>query len=291
MAFRLRFVESTGDSFQDLFSTIMEMRFPADFVRVRPWGNVGDRKNDGYLRSRRQLFQCYAPREMARAKCLNKISEDFAGALPHWRAHFDQWIFTHNDIKGVGPDVLRLLLELSDQHKPVAALHWGYTEILTEFKALEPTNCASLLGPAPGLKDVVHVRVSAVEHLLRHISLQPEPLTIDVRPVPGKKLQHNQLSDAAGTLLKAGMTRAEVVRKYLRGLADQTRSDRVAAAFRSHYEDLKRDGLPPDDIFVALQRFVAGNSPPNPANQAATLAILAYFFEACEIFERPPAEQ
>src|SRR5580704_1274230 len=99
MAFRLRFVESTGDSFQDLFSTIMEMRFPADFVRVRPWGNVGDRKNDGYLRSRRQLFQCYAPREMARAKCLNKISEDFAGALPHWRAHFDQWIFTHNDIK------------------------------------------------------------------------------------------------------------------------------------------------------------------------------------------------
>jgi sirohydrochlorin ferrochelatase len=33
--FRLRYVESKGDVFQDFFSTIMEMRYPGDFVRVR----------------------------------------------------------------------------------------------------------------------------------------------------------------------------------------------------------------------------------------------------------------
>ncbi|MDP9120141.1 MAG: hypothetical protein M3O15_02050 [Acidobacteriota bacterium] len=287
-AFRLRFVESTGDSFQDLFSSIMEMRYSSDFVRVRPWGNVGDRKNDGYLRSKRQLFQCFAPREMTARKCLTKISGDFRSALPYWQLYFDQWIFTHNDTKGLGPDVLELLLRLSADHSPVIAMHWGYAELLAEFKALEQTKLASLLGPAPGLKDVVNVRVAAVEQFLKHIALQPEPLTSDVRPVPAAKLQHNQLSDAAGILLKAGMTRAEIVKKYLRGLSDQTRHDRVAAAFRSRYAELKRDGMTPDDIFVGLQKFVTGDSIPNPSNQAAILAILAYFFEACEIFERPP---
>jgi hypothetical protein len=288
MAFRLRYVESTGESFQDLFSTVMEMRYPGDFARVCPWGNVGDRKNDGYLRSKRQLFQCYAPRAMDVAKCIRKINEDFAGALPYWKQYFDEWIFTHNNMTGLAPDVLKLLLDLSNKHNPLSAIHWGYNELLAEFKSLTPTNVASLLGPAPGLKDLVAVGVSDVRRLLEHIALQPEQLTGDVRPVPAEKLQYNQLSSAAETLLTVGMTRAEIVKKYLRGISDQTRHDRVAAAFRFRYDQLKGEGFSPDDIFAALQKFVAGEDVPSPSHQAATLAILAFFFEECEIFERPP---
>lgn len=287
--FRLRYVESTGDSFQDFFSTIMEMRYPGDFVRVCPWGNVGDRKNDGYLRSKRKLFQCFAPREMKLKECIKKINNDFTGALPYWKGYFDEWVFTHNDKKGLAPDILKLLLHLSQKHTPLVATHWGYNELLMEFKALPALNVATLLGPAPGLKDFVEVRLKDVKRLLEHIALQPEPIIIDIRPVPPAKLQHNQLSDAVATLLKAGMARAEIVKKYLRGLADQTRYDRVAVAFRGRYEQLKNEGLPPDDIFCGLQKFVAGDSVSSPSHQAATLAILAFFFEACEIFERPPA--
>ena len=290
LGFRLKYVESTGEVFQDLFSTVMEMRYPGDFVRVRPWGSAGDRKNDGFLRSKRLLFQCFAPREMKPlSKWTKKIEEDFVGALPHWKPYFNIWVLAHNDIKGLPADVLKVLLELSAKHQPVVATHWGYVELLAEFKALAPAEVATLLGPAPGLKDVMTVRLRDVRLLLEHIALQPEPLTADVRPVPSAKLQYNQLSAAAGTLLKAGMARAEVVRKYLRGLADQTRYDRVAAAFRVRYEELRNSGLPPDDILAELQRFVSGDAVSSPTHQAATLAILAFFFEACEIFERPPA--
>ena len=134
------------------------------------------------------------------------------------------------------------------------------------------------------------MRLEDVKRLLDHIAIQREPLEADVRPVPAAKLQFNQLSGAAAILLTAGMTRAEIVKKYLRGLADQTRYDRVAAAFRKRYSELKAQGLPPDDIFVGLQKFVAGDDVPSPTHQAATLAVLAFFFEACEIFERPPDE-
>jgi hypothetical protein len=290
VTFRLRYRDSGGEAFQGLFSTIMEMRYPGDFARVRPWGNVGDRKNDGYLRSKRKLFQCYAPREMTLGKCITKINKDFTGALPYWKKYFDEWVFTHNDAEGLAPDVLALLLDLSQKHKPLTATHWGYTELLAEFKELSRTSVASLLGPAPDRRDVVAVRLEDVKRLLDHMAIQPEPLVADVRPVPAAKLQYNQLSAATGTLLRAGMTRAETVKKYLRGLADQTRYDRVAAAFRERYAESKVQGLPPDDIFVALQKFVAGDDVPSPSAQAATLAILAFFFEACEIFERPPDE-
>jgi hypothetical protein len=290
-SFRLRFLQ-TGDAFQDFFATLMELRYPSgDFVRVRPWGKVGDRKNDGFLRSKRQLFQCFGPENIRPiAKCIAKIKEDFNGALPHWKQYFDRWIFVHNDPNGLPPDVVKVLLDLSAKHAPLVAIHWGLSDLLAEFKQLLSSDVETFLGPAPGRKDVVGVRVEDVRRLLEHIALQPEPMNVDVRPVHGSKLRHNQLSEAAATLLKAGMTRAEVVRKYLRGIADQTRYDRVAAAFKLRYETLKADGLAPDDILASLQRFVSGDSIATPAHQAATLAILAFFFEACEIFERPPAD-
>lgn len=286
--FRLRYIESKGDVFQGFFSTIMEMTYPGDFVRVRPWGKHGDHKNDGYLPSKRQLFQCYAPREMDITTCKAKITADFTGALPFWKDYFDQWFFTHNDIGGLAADVLKLLLDLSAKHAPVSAAQWGYSELRQEFKQLSEVDIATLLGPAPGRKDVLDLRLEDVQRLLEHIALQPEPRAVDVRLVPADKLEYNQLSQAAAALLKAGMTRSEIVKKYLRGIADQTRYDRMAAAFRSRYQELKGEGLTPDDIFSGLQRFIAGQAVASPSHQAATLAILAFFFEACEIFERPP---
>jgi hypothetical protein len=227
---------------------------------------------------------------MAIAKCIKKINEDFSGALPYWEAYFDEWIFTHNNKEGLPADVLQLLLKLSKKHSPVTATHWGYNEILSEFKGLSHSDMISLLGPAPGTKEMVDLRLEDVKRLLEHIALQPEPILVDVKPVPHTKLQHNQLSEATAALIKAGMTRVVIVKKYLGGLLDQTRHDRVAAAFRQRYEQLKAEGLPPDDIFVGLQKFVSGNTVATTAHQAATLAILAFFFEECEIFERPPIE-
>jgi hypothetical protein len=287
MAFRTRYALSKGDQFQEFFSTLMELRYPGDFVRVRPWGKLGDRKNDGYLRSKRRLHQCYAPRDLGMATCKAKINEDFSEALPYWKDHFDEWIFTHNDVDGLPADLLKLLLDPSAANSPVKALQWGYADLRREFEQLSDKDIVSLLGPAPGRRDVVDLRITDVQNLLDHIALQTDPIDGDVRIVPAQKIEFNQLSPAAATLLKTGMTRSEVVRKYFRGLADQTRYDRMAATFRMEYQRLRSDALMPDDIFVGLQKFVAGESVPSPSRQAATLAILAFFFEACEIFERP----
>ena len=43
-------------AFQELIAQIMERREPG-FQRVQPWGNQGDRENDGWWPERQLLFQ------------------------------------------------------------------------------------------------------------------------------------------------------------------------------------------------------------------------------------------
>ena len=58
MRLKAAFRERGEGEFEDLFASIMERCHPGDFQRSTPWGRSGDRKNDGYLRSERRLFQC-----------------------------------------------------------------------------------------------------------------------------------------------------------------------------------------------------------------------------------------
>jgi hypothetical protein len=132
-----------------------------------------------------------------------------------------------------------------------------------------------------GLQDLVPI----LDHISR-LSPVAEP---DLRPVPADKLQRNLLSDAVAGLLRAGMTRADLVRKYFK--QKPRLQDEIAEGFRRKYQELRGTALAPDDVFAALQRFAGGDLLPSPSRQNAVLATLAFFFEECDIFERPePAE-
>lgn len=278
------FIEKKGDAFQDFFSTLMEKRYPADFMRVRPWGNVGDRKNDGYLRSARTLFQCYAPDELKAATCIAKIDEDFSEALPYWKKHFDRWIFVHN-AKGLGPGVTEKLLELDRKHKKIHVSQWGFEELRQKVFELRETDIASLLGPAPSRPIMMNLGLADLVPVLDQIARLPAPYDADLRPVPADKLDYNLLSGDVAALLRAGMQRAPLVRKYF--LRSPREQDKLAESFRSEYGRLRVASAAPDEIFRALQGFAGGEQILLPTRQAAVLACLAFFFEECDIFDRP----
>ncbi len=290
MMFKLRYLEARGGEFQDFFASIMEKRYPADFMKVRPWGSAGDRKNDGYLRSRRQLFQVYAPNEMASAAAIAKIDEDFAGALPHWKEHFDEWIFVHNSKEGLGPDVTKKLLSLAKTHRKIKVCAWGFEELRQEAFALKEAELASLLGPAPTQMAMLNLGVADLQPVLDHIARFPPAEGPDLRPVPPEKLKHNMLSSDVETLLTAGISRSDLVQRYFRAGTDQSAQDKIAAMFRKQYSMLKSENRSPDDIFLQLQQFTGGTAVGLPSRQAAVLAVLAYFFQECDIFERPEAK-
>ena len=283
--FELAFRKAKGDAFQDLFSTVMEKRYPEDFQRVRPWGPVGDRKNDGYLRSERKLFQCYAPNELKAKDTVRKMEEDFHGALPHWEAYFDTWVFAHNSSDGLGPEVAAKLLELGALQEHFAVTSWGFEELRRVAMALAEPELASLLGPAPTRAAVMNLGLADLLPILDHIGRFDGPADVDLRPVPPTKLTYSMLSGDAANLLKAGMCKTDLVRKYF-GAKPEDR-DRMAATFQHAYRTLRATPASPDDIFAGLQRFALGDRIASVTQQSASLAVLAFFFEECDIFERP----
>jgi hypothetical protein len=285
LSFKVAFLEKKGDEFQYFFSTVMGKRYPADFIAVRPWGKVGDRKNDGYLKSKRTLFQVYAPNDISAAECVSKINDDFGGALPYWKQYFDTWAFVHNSMRGLGPDVTARLLELDSEHAQISVLPWGFEEIRLEVMKLGEPELASLFGPAPTRQGLVDLGLSDLVPILDHIARLRAVGEPDLRPVPADKLQRNLLSDDVAGLLRAGMSRADLVRKYFK--LKPTLQDQIAETFRLQYAALRATPATPDEIFAALQRFAGGDTVAAPGRQNAVLATLAFFFEECDIFERP----
>jgi hypothetical protein len=144
-----RFLRSRGESFQALFAEIMSKAYPGDFMPSRPWGRIGDRKNDGYLASRRIMFQVYGPSEMRMPETIRKIDEDFSGALAHWSDHFDTWVFVYNWDEGLPWPVQERILQLRKRHPTKKIEPWGYYQILPHFRRLSQSAMRSILGEMP----------------------------------------------------------------------------------------------------------------------------------------------
>jgi hypothetical protein len=289
LTFQVAFLKAKGGAFQTLFEQLMGKAHPADFIPCRPWGNVGDRKNDGYLKSERTLFQVYAPNEMAAAKATAKIDEDFVGSLPHWRQHFDKWVFVHNAHDGLPPDVIAKLLDLEQRHPPLKVTHWSLEELRQRLRLIPLDALQSWFGFAPTDAAKRSLSVAELESVLHHIAQTHPPAGESPRPVPTGKIEANGLSPNVATLLKAGMERAELVEKFFDRWHDPLYGDRLAGVFRSRYIEL-RDQSPkigPDAVFHELHTWAGGAWASSSGLQVAVLAVLAFFFEQCEIFEAP----
>ncbi|WP_346350982.1 hypothetical protein N2M06_13135 [Oceanimonas sp. AH20CE76] len=105
--FKLMVHESNGAEFENLFSKIMNYS-EKGFQQVKPHGNIGDRKNDGWIELDGTYFQVYSPEEINRSisKSVNKLQEDFRGLYNSWDylRKINNFYFVLND-KFKGPPV------------------------------------------------------------------------------------------------------------------------------------------------------------------------------------------
>ncbi|WP_295192504.1 hypothetical protein [uncultured Brevundimonas sp.] len=104
---------------------------------------------------------------------------------------------------------------------------------------------------------------------------------------PEAKMARNEMTDASRPLLQMGLGAAAEVAGYLKSAArlDADFPERLSAAFKAEYLALWSEGVRGDDLFHALHAF-ASRRLSSPVLQAAGLAVLAYLFEACEVFEK-----
>lgn len=283
--FKIAFLTAKGEAFQTFFAKLMSLAHKGDFLPCRPWGNQGDRKNDGFLRSQRCLFQVYAPLELTAVEAKKKIQGDFDGAIEHWGTHFDRWVFVHNAHDGLPPHVIGLMLTLEQAHG-VRLESRSLEELLVEFRGLSDDDKASWFGPAPTDATVAKLGFEDLQPVLDRLAAQTVPPDAEVMTVPMGKIEANALSEGEETILRLGMRKAPLVAQFLTRWHDETLGERLAGAFRNEYARLKRERKD-SEIFGALQSWAGGSGLGSPEHQVAVFAVMAYFFERCDIFEAP----
>ncbi len=286
LRFENTFLRAKGDEFQTFFERLMGLAYKADFMACRPWGNIGDRKNDGFLKSERRLFQAYAPNEMEAAKAISKITEDFEGAKVHWGKYFCKWTFVHNATDGLPPHVQQILLDFEKRNPGITLDPWGLEELRAVFRRLSLDDLAAWFGPAPTEETKARLGFKDIQVVLESLAGKAISSNATVKDVPPGKIEANDLSESVAILVKSGMTKTPLVSDFLERWNDETLGERLAAAFREEYKRL-RGSSHPNRIFSELQAWVGGNQVGTPEHQMAVLTVLAYFFERCDIFEEP----
>ncbi|MFH1137890.1 MAG: ABC-three component system protein [Pseudomonadota bacterium] len=282
--FENKFLRAKGDEFQTFFERLMGLAYKADFLACRPWGKWGDRKNDGFLKSARCLFQVYAPNEMEAGKAKAKIAEDFEGAKKYWKSYFDKWVFVHNAADGLPSHVLLLLLDFEKTNPGLQLEPWGLEELRNIFRTLSVEDKESWFGIAPTDETKAKIGFKDLQVALEKIAALPIPITTEVKDIPMGKIEANSLSESVSRLLKEGMIKSQLIVDFFNRWHDETLGERLAEAFKAEYQRL-REHYPPNLVFAELQSWAGGDRRGTPEHEIAVITILAYYFERCEIFE------
>ena len=100
LQFRDKIYSTKGTEFQTFFENIMR-KYYSDFQVIRPYGNEGDRGNDGYRKRSGIYYQVYAPHEpqVKQAKAARKLKEDFYKIKNNWDkiSEIKEYYFVFND--------------------------------------------------------------------------------------------------------------------------------------------------------------------------------------------------
>jgi len=132
------------------------------------------------------------------------------------------------------------------------------------------------------------VSFAELEVVTQAITHSPAEPSVDFALTPPlAKMRRNELTKRVHFEMTIGLGKANEVRQFVEHVAarDATFPERLAAGFLAEYQGLRADGLTGDDLFAAMREF-AGRRSTDFKMQAAGLAVLAYLFEKCEVFEK-----
>jgi hypothetical protein len=108
----------------------------------------------------------------------------------------------------------------------------------------------------------------------------------DVLP-PQEKIEKNNLSEEVAWRLRIGIGKAPEVEAYVshQSKVDPQFGSRLKKRFVDEYDEMQEKGLAGDDLYYALESFACQDRG-DIGQQAAAIAVLAYLFQKCEVFEK-----
>lgn len=298
MRFELEIYRRNGNSFEDFFSMIM-MKYNPNFRPVKPHGNLGDRKNDGFDSSKGIYYQVYSPENPVEKKweALNKSMKDFQGLYSYWQeiSPITEYYFVLNDkYSGVYPDLEKGLASIKKEYSLNEAAPFYAKHLETICFSLEDDKLHSILGFSPDPSNIPMLQFSELRDVIQYVLANEESIDLTNKLSPpdfDKKIGFNDLSSYPANLLVTASYQLGTLDNYFsKGNASQKQT--IGKILKEKYLSLSELNYPTstdftksDAIFDEILKFMAPNM--GKRIQDACLVIMAKYFESCDIFEDP----
>ncbi len=254
LQFQNKIFKANGQAFEDIFTQTMYYAHPG-FQAIKPWGNIGDRKNDGYIKSEGTYFQVYAPEEITKSyvELVKKINRDFSGLIEQW-SPVDNFYFVVNDkYNGVNADCEQIIQGLKETH------------------------------------NLKNVDFSILNEVISYIMELPIDNNKEYRitlPDLDEKIQFNGLSDVTAEYLYNGLLKVVYLEEFL-----SNNSNFVADSLRDKLSEIyhqEKERYVADELFWNIVNRLSPKV--QQVYQTTVIIIMSKYFETCDIFEEPIKE-
>jgi len=288
--FQNKIYKSDGQTFQDLFVSIMSYA-EKGFQAIKPWGNIGDRKNDGYIKDKGIYFQVFAPEDIRKSytETIAKLNEDFSKLKEYWNPINEFYFVVNDKYNGVNADCEKEIRLLKDRYQLIEAKFLTAKDIENILFALEDDQIFSIVGFIPDPSKIKQIDFSILGEVIGYIMKLPLKGTDNtdiVLPDWEEKLVFNKLSKSVEYLLNSGYLQVPYLEEYLANNCDFL-TDALRDKINEVYTEVSKLYIG-DDLFWAMVDRLSPKS--EQSYQTAVIVIMSKYFETCDIFENPSSE-
>lgn len=215
--FQNKVYRSDGQAFEDLFTEIMSYA-ESGFQRIKAWGRIGDRKNDGYIKSKGIYYQVFAPEDIRLnyTKTIGKINADFQGLIKHWGPVNEFYFVVNDKFNGVNPDCERALNEIKTKYSLKASEFLTSSDLENKLFQLDDDQIQTIVGFLPN-PDLLHLDYTVLHEVVGYIMHMPlTPIFGQINfPNWDEKIQFNNLTEHPKFLLNNGSQQLGALNTYL----------------------------------------------------------------------------
>lgn len=276
-------------SFEDWFTNLAECIWGTDFEVVKAGGQHGDKKSDGRRISIETVYQCYAPESPATfaKNAPSKIRDSFPEVINYW-PNLKEWVFVHNNLGGITTNVSDTLEAIRAQYPNITISSASRRFLKDDLH--DKMSMQQMLDVYPKANlNFSKIEMEHVRPLLKRIIREKTtPVNIaDFGEIPNEaKLDYNNFSPDAKFDLQRARPNIAIVDRFIASMSNPDNASVIQTTLQCKYCELKDLGYDVDEILGKLLSFVRIEE--QPTQTAAAYVILAYYFDACDIFENAP---
>lgn len=296
--FRNHILQYKGQQFEDFFVKIMTT-VNSEFQSVKAYGNIGDRKNDGFIRTTGTYYQVFSPEDITKDKtiyeCVTKLKEDFEGLYQNWNdiCPIKKYFFVINDkYEGLPAPIIEMVLKLNGEkdYSEIEISTFTAKDLEAVFDSMDEFEMQDIIGYIPD-EVVPIVEYDALNETVTYLLNVEVPTDYkDNLTVPDfdEKIQFNNLSATVNSQLIMGSYQEGLLLQYFN--ENPGIKEVLQKKFHALYEQAKneipetQDDYPDCRFFYILEHACPKRTLPI---RTSVLVLMAYYFSSCDIFEEP----